>query len=77
MRKIPKTNFLDKLHRGVVIACIGLTAYGTVLIGHKVYRYFTVVKPQREISEFKLLEVNHSKNSKTFRRITCIKTLYF
>ena len=58
MRKIPKNlNFLDKLHRGAVIACIGLTVYGTALIGHKVYRYFTVVKPQRELQEFQLLEV--------------------
>lgn len=58
MKKIPTTKFLDKLHRGVVVACIGLTAYGTLLIGHRVYRYFTVIKPQREEIEWKMLEVN-------------------
>lgn len=57
MRKIPTTKILDKLHRGVVIACIGLTLYGTGLIGHRVYRYFTVVKPHRETEEFKMLQV--------------------
>ena len=57
MKKIPTSRILDKLHRGVVITCMGLTLYGTALIGHRVYRYFTVVKPQREIAELKMLEV--------------------
>lgn len=57
MKKVPTSSILDKLHRGVVITCIGLTLYGTALIGHRVYRYFTVVKPQREISDLKMLEV--------------------
>lgn len=57
MKKVPKMKFLDTMHRGVVIACIGLTLYGTALMGHRVYRYFTVLKPQRNTEELKFLEV--------------------
>lgn len=63
MKKIPTSKILDKLHRGVVITCIGLTLYGTVLIGNRVYRYFNVVKPHREALELKMLEV--SRDSET------------
>lgn len=59
MKKVPTKRLLDTLHRGVVYTCMGLTLYGTALIGHRVYRYFTVVKPQRELSELKMLEVSH------------------
>lgn len=60
MKKFPSTSrILDKIHRGVVIACIGLTLYGTVLLGNRAYRYFTVVKPQRELVELRLLEVRY------------------
>ncbi len=41
MKKAPKTHILDRLHRGVVWTCIGLTAYGTYLLGWRVHRYFT------------------------------------
>ncbi|CRK86915.1 CLUMA_CG000736, isoform A [Clunio marinus] len=56
MRKYPTSKILDKLHRGVVWTCMGVTAYGTFLIGMRVYRYFTVVRPQRQLEEFKMLE---------------------
>lgn len=58
MKKVPTKRLLDNLHRGVVYTCMALTLYGTALIGHRVYRYFTVVKPNRELSELKLLEVS-------------------
>jgi Cytochrome oxidase c assembly len=57
MKKIPTSKILDKLHRGVVYTCIGLTLYGTALIGNRVYRYFSVVKPERAALELKMLEV--------------------
>lgn len=60
IRKIQKFKFLDLAHRGVVITCMGLTLYGTFLLGHRVYRYFTIIKPNREASEIALLKV--SKN---------------
>lgn len=63
MKKIPTSRLLDKLHRGVVIACIGLTFYGTALIGNRVYRYFTVIKPQRETADLKMLEVRKNLQS--------------
>lgn len=57
MRKIPNGKILDKIHRGFVYTCIGLTLYGTALIGQRVYRYFSVVRPNREELELKMLQV--------------------
>jgi hypothetical protein len=42
---------VDKLHKGVVITCIGATLYGCALLGFKFYRYFTVTRPQRKLKE--------------------------
>lgn len=60
MKRVATSKILDKLHRGFVYTCMGLTLYGTAIIGHRVYRYFSVVKPQREIAEMKMLEVKIS-----------------
>lgn len=58
MRKSPinRTTILDKLHRGAVYACIGVTLYGTMLLGMRVHRYFTVVKPERQRQELQSIE---------------------
>lgn len=56
MKKYPKTAFLDILHRGVVWTCIGVTIGGTALLGYRFYRYFTVVKPERERLELQILQ---------------------
>lgn len=47
MKKAPKTQFLDKLHRGAVWTCIGLTIYGTCLLSHRLYHYYFYMKPKR------------------------------
>ncbi|XP_073828055.1 uncharacterized protein [Musca autumnalis] len=47
-KRIGGRGLLDKLHRGAVYACIGVTLYGTFLLGMRGYRYYTVVKPERE-----------------------------
>lgn len=57
MRKYPKTLILDTLHKGAVWACIGVTLGGTALLGYRFYRYFAVVRPEREAYELKVLEV--------------------
>lgn len=57
MKKVPKYRFLDLAHRGVVVTCIGLTLYGSWLLGHKVYRYFTIIKPRREEEELRIIQV--------------------
>lgn len=60
IRKVPKLpKYLDVAHRTVVCACIGMTLYGTYLLGHRFYRYFTVIKPDRELEERKLMEVSY------------------
>lgn len=37
---------MDRLHKGVVVACIGVTVLGTVYLGLAGYDYFMVFKPQ-------------------------------
>lgn len=52
MRKQARPSYiLDKLHKGFVCACVGVTMYGTYLLGWRFYRYFTVVKPRNEERE--------------------------
>lgn len=55
MKKAPRTHILDRLHRGVVWTCIGLTIYGSFLLGRRVQRYFTVVKPRRDEEDMRML----------------------
>lgn len=58
MRKTPNYRFLDLAHRGVVVTCLGLTLYGSWLLGSKVYRYFTIIKPRRTEEEMRIIQVN-------------------
>uniref|UniRef100_A0A182QD97 Cytochrome c oxidase assembly factor 3 mitochondrial coiled-coil domain-containing protein n=1 Tax=Anopheles farauti TaxID=69004 RepID=A0A182QD97_9DIPT len=56
MKKQSRNLLLDRLHRGVVYTCMGLTLYGSYMLGVRVYRYFTVIKPARQAEELKMLE---------------------
>ncbi|EAT39695.1 AAEL008553-PA [Aedes aegypti] len=56
MKKQAKNLLMDKLHRGVVYTCIGLTLYGSYMLGQRFYRYFTVIKPARLAEEQRMLE---------------------
>ena len=48
MRKSPRPSvLLDKLHRGAVITCIGVTICGFVYGGYRWYNYFAVIRPAR------------------------------
>lgn len=57
MRKAPinRGAILDRLHRGTVWVCIGLTVYGTYLTGARIYNYFTVVRPANKLKEIEML----------------------
>lgn len=56
MRKAPNRGvLLDKMHRGAVWVCIGLTCYGTYLTGMRIYNYFTVVRPANKMKEIEML----------------------
>jgi Cytochrome oxidase c assembly len=57
LKRQPKFKYLDLAHRGVVVTCIGLTLYGSWLLSHRVYRYFTVIKPNRDLEESRIIEV--------------------
>ncbi|EDW86237.1 uncharacterized protein Dwil_GK16051 [Drosophila willistoni] len=58
MQKKPlnANTLLDKLHRGAVYACIGVTLYGTYILGMRYYHYYTVIRPEKQQAELKLLD---------------------
>lgn len=58
MQKKPlnANKLLDKLHRGAVYACIGVTLYGTYVLGARFYHYYTVIRPEKQQAELKLLD---------------------
>lgn len=63
MRRPVQNKILDKFHRGFVYTCLGLTAYGGYLLGFRVYRYFTVIQPEKKIYEQQMIE--HGAQSPT------------
>ncbi|XP_018800704.1 PREDICTED: uncharacterized protein LOC108976215 [Bactrocera latifrons] len=64
-KRVRVSNILDKLHRGVVYTCIGVTLYGTFLLGLRVHRYLTVVRPQRQAEQLKMIEEEGIDKAKT------------
>lgn len=65
MKKYANRNILyDKLHRGGVLVCIGLTLYGSVLLGDHFYKYFKYVRPEiqaaKEAADKELLDEGSS-----------------
>ncbi|KRK06139.1 uncharacterized protein Dyak_GE16245, isoform B [Drosophila yakuba] len=55
-KPINTNSLLDKLHRGAVYACIGVTLYGTYILGMRYYHYYTVIRPEKQQAELKLLD---------------------
>ncbi|XP_054728138.1 uncharacterized protein LOC129237419 [Anastrepha obliqua] len=64
-KRVRVNNILDKLHRGVVYSCIGVTLYGTFLLGLRVHRYLTVVRPQRQADELQKIDDGQLDKAKT------------
>ncbi|XP_004523597.1 uncharacterized protein LOC101458445 [Ceratitis capitata] len=64
-KRVRVNNLLDKLHRGVVYTCIGVTLYGTFLLGMRVHRYLTVVRPQKQAEQLKMIENEDLDKAKT------------
>lgn len=56
MKRGARTNILDRLHRGVVYTCIGLTVYGGYLLSLRVHRYITVTRPNRQAAELQMIQ---------------------
>ncbi|XP_026462982.1 uncharacterized protein LOC113365682 [Ctenocephalides felis] len=46
MKRAAKNLLLDRLHKGAVMACMGITVLGTLSLGFRVYQYFTDIKPE-------------------------------
>lgn len=69
MKKLPKRSILlDRLHKGFVVTCVGITLLGTVYLCASAYNYFVVYKPtmkQRQLLEKQqLLAEGSSENLK-------------
>lgn len=47
MKKVSKTTILDKLHRGFVWTCMGVSLTGVAYIGLIGWNYYMYVKPHR------------------------------
>ncbi|KAM7346507.1 uncharacterized protein ACRADG_006411 [Cochliomyia hominivorax] len=61
-KRVSANTLLDKLHRGAVYTCLGVTLYGTFLLAMRAYRYYTVIKPEREKAELQMItEGAHDK----------------
>lgn len=56
MKRPIQSQLVDRMHRGFVYTCMGLTAYGGYLLGLRVYRYFTVIKPETHAYQQQLLK---------------------
>ncbi|XP_055642664.1 uncharacterized protein LOC129779289 [Toxorhynchites rutilus septentrionalis] len=56
MKRKAKDLLFDRLHRGVVYTCMGLTLWGSYMLGMRFYRYFTVIRPARQEEERKMIE---------------------
>ncbi|XP_046396920.1 uncharacterized protein LOC124163858 [Ischnura elegans] len=56
MRRYSRNVLFDRLHKGVVYTCMGLTIYGFYLFGIRVQHYWTVIRPERQLREAKLKE---------------------
>lgn len=54
-KRLNNNALLDRLHRGAVLTCLGVTVVGTLFLGTKLYYYYTVIKPERQKTEFKQL----------------------
>lgn len=65
MRRPVQSRMADKFHRGFVYTCMGLTAYGGYLLGMRVFRYFTVIKPETRAYEQTLVKHGSIEASQT------------
>lgn len=54
--RISRNNIVDKLHRGMVYMCIGVTVGGTFMLGARLWNYYMYEKPERKRLELKMLE---------------------
>jgi len=54
-----KERLYDKLHKGVVSVCMGVTVITGIILGYKVYQYFRYVRPvhvaQKKLAQDELL----------------------
>lgn len=66
-KRLGGNSILDKLHRGAVYTCIGITLYGTYLLGQRAYNFYTVVRPEREKAEKQMISEGAHDNAKELK----------
>jgi len=61
-RSARPSQIADLLHKGFIWTCVGLTGYGLVIGGFRVYNYIYVTRPHRQaLEKQKLLSEEQSK----------------
>ena len=60
-KRRPAGYLIDKLHKGFVLSCIGVTLYGLGVAGHRAYLYFTVTRPARAEEQLRQLQLEALK----------------
>lgn len=64
LKRSPTNRFLDKLHRGAVWVCMGVTIYATSYLVYRGYAYYANVRPQKKIEELNFIQEGaHDKDS--------------
>lgn len=55
LKRRRREKLYDKLHRGFVNTCIGITAAASLYIGYKAYEYFRYIRPL-QLAQSQLVE---------------------
>lgn len=55
-RRVSGYNFLDKLHRGAVYVCMGVTVAGSSILVARLWNYYMYEKPERKRLQLKMQE---------------------
>jgi len=56
LKRVPRKDLIiDKMHRGAVLACVGLTFVGLFICGERAVNYLTRVKPEKIAAREELL----------------------
>lgn len=56
MRQKVKNKLYDRLHKGTVMVCMGVTLIGFSYIGYFAYTYYTKIKPELVAKHLKAIE---------------------
>lgn len=62
-----RNKIFDRLHRGTVMVCMGVTVISTLNLCYFGYQYFVQIKPQKKLEQLKFIQegAHDRENTKT------------